>query len=79
MKVKNPKPDQAAKEGTNTKTKILQMSELFGEDSDEEDIGQGPEKPCNTAWEFSNASSSKIQSLISRDLLPNEMSSLCSD
>ena len=55
------------------------MSELFGEDSDEDDLGQGQEKPCSTAWKFSNASSSKIQSLISKDLLPVEMSSLCHD
>ena len=55
------------------------MSELFGEDSDEDDLGQGQEKPCSTAWKFSNTSSSKIHSLISKDLLPVEMSSLCHD
>ena len=55
------------------------MSELFGEDSDEADLGQGQEKPCNNAWKFSNTSSSKVHSLISKDLLPVEMSSLCHD
>ena len=78
-KVKNPKPSQAAKETTKTKTKIPRMSELFGEDLDEDDLGQGQEKPCSTAWKFSNTSSSKIHSLINKDLLPVKMSSLCYD
>ena len=55
------------------------MSELFGEDSDEDGLGQGQEKPRSNAWKFSNTSSSKVHSLISKDLLPVEMSSLCHD
>ena len=55
------------------------MSELFGDDSDEDDLGQGQEKPSSDAWKFSNTSSSKVHSLISKDLLPVEMSSLCHD
>ena len=78
-KAKNSKPGQEVKDTTKPKTKIPRMSELFGEDSDEDDLGQGQEKPRSNAWKFSNTSSSKVHSLISKDLLPVEMSSLCHD
>ena len=55
------------------------MSELFGEDSDEDDLGQGQEKPSSNTWKLSNTSSSKVHSLISKNLLPVEMSSLYHD
>ena len=55
------------------------MSELFGEDSDEDDLGQGQEKPSSNTWKLSNTSSSKVHSLISKNLLTVEMSSLYHD
>ena len=77
--MKNPKPSLEVKDISKPKNKIPRMSELFGEDSDEDDLGQGQEKPSSNKWKLSNASSSKVHSLISKDLLPAEMSSLYHD
>ena len=79
-KAKNPKTNQSPSEGGKTKTKIPRMSKLFGEDSKDDEIGQGPEKLQNCKQKFSTLHKEKIQHMLnSRELLPTEMSSLCSD
>ena len=55
------------------------MSELFGEDSEDDEIGKGPEELQICERKFSSFHKDKIQCMLnSRELLPTEMSSLCS-
>ena len=47
-KIKNPKTGQTTGESCKTKTRIPRMSKLFGEDSEDDSIGQGLEKLLTT-------------------------------
>ena len=56
------------------------MSELFGDESEDNTLGQEREKQLCKASKFSDVYTDKIQSFVKADvLLPEEMSSLCSN
>ena len=79
-KPKNTKSKLTGQESTKPKTKIPRMSELFGEDSEDDALGQEPDTDCKNLWKLSNSSQSKIRDfMVCEDLLPTEMSSLCAD
>ena len=56
------------------------MSELFGDESEDDTLGQEREKQLCKASKFSDVYTDKIQSFVKADvLLPEEMSSSCSN
>ena len=76
------KPTSKDKQGDKptTKSKHPRMSELFGDESEDNTLGQEREKQLCKASKFSDVYTDKIQSFVKADvLLPEEMSSLCSN
>ena len=76
------KPNSKIKKGdkTTTKSKHPRMSDLFGDDSEDDTLGQEREKLLCKDSKFSDMYTDKVRSFVKADkLLPEEMSSLSSN
>ena len=80
-KAKNSKAKLGEKASTKSKPKSSRrMSDRFGDESEDKSLGQERESSINTCSQFSSVYNDNIRAFVKpSELIPKEMSSLCSD
>ena len=80
-KAKNSKAKLGEKPSTKSKPKSSRrMSDLFGDESEDKSLGQERESSINTCSQFSSVYNDNIRAFVKpSELIPKEMSSLCSN